>query len=127
MAGWVSLGVLGGLSAVAEAAGIIDDVRLIANGISIEVDTRNGPFDTFEAIYLKLDYSVEFRLHEPTLLGIESDPQHPVRLRFRNVGLAYHHSTKDLRFLSTRRPRVISRSKTRGLSVRPQSRARSAA
>ena len=99
VAGWVGLGVLGVLSGVAEAAGIIDDVKLIANGISVEVDTRNGPFDTFEALYLKLDYSVEFRISEPTLLGIESDPAHPVRLRFRNVGLAYHHSTKDVQFL----------------------------
>jgi hypothetical protein len=99
IAGWVGLSVLGGLSGIAEATGIVDDVKLIANGVSVEVDTRNGPFDTFEAIYLKLDYSVEFRIREPTLLGIESDPAHPVRLRFRNVGLAYNHSTKNVQFL----------------------------
>ncbi len=98
-AGWVTLGVLASASLVAEAAGIIDDVKLIANGVSIDIDTRGGPFSDFEALYVKLDYSVEFRIREPVLLGIESDPDQPVRLRFRNVGFAYHEATKDIRML----------------------------
>ncbi len=98
-AGWVTLGALAAASIVAEAAEIIYDVKLIANGISVDIDTRGGPFDGFEALYLKLDYSVEFHIREPVLLGIETQPNHPVRLRFRNVGFVYHHPTQDIRFL----------------------------
>ncbi len=98
-AGWITLGVLAGASIAAEAAGIIDNVKLIANGISVDLDTRGGPFSDVEALYLKLDYSIEFQVREPVLLGIETHPDHPVRLRFRNVGFAYHHQTGDIRIL----------------------------
>ncbi len=97
--GWVTLGVLAAAAAAAEAAEIISDVKLVANGVSIDIDTRGGPFEDFEALYLKLDYSVEFSIKEPMLLGIETHPDHPVRLRFRNVGFAYHQGTGEVRFL----------------------------
>jgi hypothetical protein len=97
-AGWVALSTLTALAAVAEATGAIDQVKWILNGVSGEIETRDGPFRDVDGLYLKLDYSVEFRV-KVDLLGIETEESHPVRLRFRNVGVAYRRSTGEFQFL----------------------------
>ena len=89
VAGWVTLSALTALGLVGEVTGAISNVNLILNGLRFDVDTRNGPFDDLETILLRVDYSIEFSVSEP-IFGLETEPNSPVRMRLRNVGVAFN-------------------------------------